>query len=490
MPIVPKFIGRTHKENESITDCQDYVQPPDHVQPDEANTCFAIADGASQSFYPSIWAKLLVENFCKKPDLNEGNWKEWLIPIQKEWSSKVEDLVKEAKSESKPTWVTNQNRLNSRVPATSTFIGLQFLENQVKVSIVGDSCLFIVKDHELKETHPLKKSSDFNDRPEYFASSENHNEYSPKFIPLNYEKSPESLYFILATDALSEYIFKCVEHEEAIFKDLLSISSQKKFENFVSQARNSSSIKMKNDDVALMILEVSDGNTPEPPLQPRGTTKENFKSSISERDKTVDRHKKKNPNEQTDDSSRERPTKKKSKNQIKQIKDLKLCCTGLGALATVCLLFIFVHKPDNSGNSDQTGNENRIETTEPAKTFETITLTKGTNVYTKDTNDTKQTLINSLSSPFEALVIEKYKNEIQFESTLYARKSSLSKEKSCTENQIEIKPNEDVKISPGDEISSEKSSFGKLTKLTKFDTFVIQSLPNWCKFKFVGYIKK
>ncbi len=262
---------KTPKENESLTDCQDYLYA------NEANSCFAIADGASQSFYPSIWAKLLVENFCKDPDIHQGNWKEWLEPIQKKWSLDVKDRVEQAKSESKPTWVTNQNRLNSRVPATSTFIGLQFLDDQVKVSIVGDSCLFVVKDHELKKKYPLEKSSDFNDRPEYFASYANHNEYPPKFldIHLDYKESSESLHFILATDALSEYIFKCVENEneEAIFKNLLSISSQKEFESFVSQARNSSSIKMKNDDVALMILSVNDATTLEylsPPKELRG----------------------------------------------------------------------------------------------------------------------------------------------------------------------------------------------------------------------------
>lgn len=274
MRIIPIFSGRTHKENESITDCQDYFQA------NEAKSCFAIADGASQSFYPSIWAELLVGNFCQNPEINQEKWNEWLLPIQKKWISEVEERVRKARKENRPIWVTNQNRLSFSEPATSTFIGLQFIENQVLVSIVGDSCLFILKETELKEnylivkTYLLENSSDFNDRPEYFASYANHNKFLPSFfnIPLDRKKSPECLYFIVATDALSEYIFKCVEHEKIIFKTLLSISSQGKFENFVAQARNSGNIKMKNDDVALMILAVSDINIVPSSSQPTDIT--------------------------------------------------------------------------------------------------------------------------------------------------------------------------------------------------------------------------
>ena len=58
------FRGKTPKENENPTDCQDYLDA------NEANSCFAIADGASQSFYPSIWAELLVDNFCQNPEID------------------------------------------------------------------------------------------------------------------------------------------------------------------------------------------------------------------------------------------------------------------------------------------------------------------------------------------------------------------------------------------------------------------------------------
>ena len=115
------FHGRTQKEKENLSDCQDYL---------ETNTeknCFAIADGASQSFYPSIWAELLVKHFCQDPNINQNNWNDWLQPIQEKWFQEVEQRVIKAKDENRPIWVTSQNRFNFREPATSTFIGLQLI---------------------------------------------------------------------------------------------------------------------------------------------------------------------------------------------------------------------------------------------------------------------------------------------------------------------------------------------------------------------------
>ncbi|MFM6268956.1 MAG: hypothetical protein ACKPFA_21015, partial [Dolichospermum sp.] len=97
------------------------------------------------SFYPSIWAELIVNHFCQNPNLTQNNWKQWLQPIQEKWLVEVEKRVMKARNENSRVWVTNQNRLNFHESATSTFIGVQFIEDKVKCSIVGDSCLFIVE---------------------------------------------------------------------------------------------------------------------------------------------------------------------------------------------------------------------------------------------------------------------------------------------------------------------------------------------------------
>ncbi|WP_373479794.1 hypothetical protein [Geminocystis sp.] len=282
MPIRIIFSARTHKESESITDCQDFF----HLNSEQ--NCCAIADGASQSFYPSLWAELLVNHFCQNSDINQENWQLWLKPIQEKWLQEVTEKVETAKRDFNPVWVTNTNRLNRRDSATSTFIGLEFLENKIKVSLVGDSCLFIVKNHQsintLIASYPLKNSQDFGNRPEYFASYQKNNDFQPNFfdIPFENQRNSEKFYFILATDALSEFIFQCLENDKPIFTKITNIDNQQDFEKFVSLARKET-IFMKNDDVALMILEVNNIKIlePLPSINPQKQNNNNLLSPVT-----------------------------------------------------------------------------------------------------------------------------------------------------------------------------------------------------------------
>ena len=266
--VIRRFSDRTHKEMETISGCQD------NFSYNEAKNCFAIADGATQSFYSSIWSKLLVDYFCENPQIDKNNWQEWLELIQQKWLEEVRAELEKAKSGNNFAWIEIYNGLERSKSATSTFIGLQFIENQAKISIVGDSCLFIFQGNQLIQTYLLKKSTDFNNQPEYFGSRSKNNDHEPKFldIELKYKQDSDKLYFVLATDALAEYIFKYTEQQRDILTTLLTIQE---FENFVKSARQDDTIKMKNDDVTLMILEVSDGEIVSLPTQ---TRKENQKN--------------------------------------------------------------------------------------------------------------------------------------------------------------------------------------------------------------------
>ena len=221
--VIRRFSDRTHKEMETISGCQD------NFSYNEAKNCFAIADGATQSFYSSIWSKLLVDYFCENPQIDKNNWQEWLELIQQKWLEEVRAELEKAKSGNNFAWIEIYNGLERSKSATSTFIGLQFIENQAKISIVGDSCLFIFQGNQLIQTYLLKKSTNFNDRPGYFGSrSKNNDDYEPEFldIELKYKQHSDKLYFVLATDALAEYIFKYTEQQRDILTTLLNINSE------------------------------------------------------------------------------------------------------------------------------------------------------------------------------------------------------------------------------------------------------------------------
>jgi len=452
MPIIHIFSGRTHKKNESITDCQDCFQI------NEAENCFAIADGASQSFYPNIWAELLVNKFCQNPEINQQNWQTWLVPIQNKWLLEVEQRVTKAETEKRPVWVTNKNRLNFREAGTSTFIGLQFLDDQVKVSIVGDSCLFILKGNELKQTYLLKSSKDFNDRPAYFASYPKNNQCVPSFfdIPLDSKKSQDCFHFILATDALSEYIFNCREQEKNIFNTLLKISSQEQFENFVAEVRNADHIRMKNDDVTLITLSLGDMSLALGDTKVKGESNGNILPKNTETQKSLKQLKKENSS-------------------------LKHQRFFLGILAVILLAFVFVDKIIIKDNTLE--QQEKIK----SQTIQLLTIQKGSVIY--KSQELTEVLIDSLFNSSEVKIIEQKGEWIKVEIDLYAfTKLLVNKEcADCGYDEIEILPSKNLRVFPS---KSEQDVFGKLKNKSKFKKIKFDALPNWSKFKLVGYIKK
>ncbi|MEL6930267.1 MAG: hypothetical protein AAFO95_16750, partial [Cyanobacteria bacterium J06600_6] len=245
------FLGRIPKDKENLNDCQDFLAA-------KANY-LAIADGSSQSFYPTIWAKLLVRHFIDLPNLNEDNWQDWLAPIQEEWLSEVTSRVEIAKSKKKPVWITNQNRLLRREAATSTFVGLKLTGKKLYLSIVGDSCVFVwQKEKNRLEAFNRQSSQEFDDRPEYFGSYSKDNNFQPQFFEIELDNFElKNTFFLVATDALAEWVLKNWELGDEVFSYLLNIQSQGDFENKMSLARDSSQFKLKNDDTTLITFQIS-----------------------------------------------------------------------------------------------------------------------------------------------------------------------------------------------------------------------------------------
>jgi len=519
------FSGRTHKEAESISDCQDQFQV------NLEKRCFAIADGSSQSFYPSLWAKLLVNHFCENPDINQENWKKWLNPIQVKWLEEVTQQVEIAKKERNPVWVTNINRLNQWHSASSTFIGLQFLDNQVKVSMVGDSCLFIFKgDHSLLGAYLLKSSKVFNNRPKYFASYSKNNDFVPDCFDLNLEPElSEKIYFILATDALSEFIFKCVEQNKNICEYLLKIYSQGDFEKFVTETRQDQTLKMKNDDVTLMILELNDtkilGTLPYiNKQQKKSQSYDNYKDEKSdeenqrseETNKKLDENKPENvikenniiklltgvfsrfttnitsnPNSNKTTPKTESNTQDDLRTLKKEIRSLKLQRNVLIILVFLLPLFTYYiiskPKPSSETSTSPTNNQTTVSTTsttpiKPEIKQPEYTTIKLNNTIYKD-KELKEVLIQSSQNLLKVLVSEKGANWLKFQVNLYAHKSN-SKNGNCQDNQLELQEN--IRLSPD---TKSQSLFGTLKEPSTFKNLESNSTQNWCKFQFEGYIK-
>lgn len=533
--VIRRFSDRTHKEMETISGCQD------NFSYNEAKNCFAIADGATQSFYSSIWSKLLVDYFCENPQIDKNNWQEWLELIQQKWLEEVRAELEKAKSGNNFAWIEIYNGLERSKSAASTFIGLQFIENQAKISIVGDSCLFIFQGNQLIQTYLLKKSTNFNDRPGYFGSrSKNNDDYEPEFldIELKYKQHSDKLYFVLATDALAEYIFKYTEQQRDILTTLLTINSEQEFENFVKSARHNGTIKMKNDDVTLMILEVSDGeivslptqtrkeNQKDPPIilpssnenkQPFNEDQNNSSSVEKEpEDNTADQKlqdtsgfAKISSNLQTllkflpslpmtrrnlrgvsSSSPQLREDKPPVIKGIDGIRNLLLVFIPLNIFLTIlstATILYFISQTANKINSiktEQSSNSNSSsQVTEYKPKY--MKLEKGNKIYKDQTF--QEIIIPALSDSSQVLILEEGDKWIKFQIDLYANQAILNQCSTCARDEIEIKPKTNLRTLASE---SERDVFGQLSEPSKFKKLEFDSLPNWSKFTFVGYVKK
>jgi serine/threonine protein phosphatase PrpC len=533
--VIRRFSDRTHKEMETISGCQD------NFSYNEAKNCFAIADGATQSFYSSIWSKLLVDYFCENPQIDKNNWQEWLELIQQKWLEEVRAELEKAKSGNNFAWIEIYNGLERSKSATSTFIGLQFIENQAKISIVGDSCLFIFQGNQLIQTYLLKKSTNFNDRPGYFGSrSKNNDDYEPEFldIELKYKQHSDKLYFVLATDALAEYIFKYTEQQRDILTTLLTINSEQEFENFVKSARHNGTIKMKNDDVTLMILEVSDGeivslptqtrkeNQKDPPIilpssnenkQPFNEDQNNSSSVEKEpEDNTADQKlqdtsgfAKISSNLQTllkflpslpmtrrnlrgvsSSSPQLREDKPPVIKGIDGIRNLLLVFIPLNIFLTIlstATILYFISQTANKINSIKTEQSSNSNSSSQVTKYESkyMNLEKGNKIYKDQTF--QEIIIPALSDSSQVLILEEGDKWIKFQIDLYANQAILNQCSTCARDEIEIKPKTNLRTLASE---SERDVFGQLSEPSKFKKLEFDSLPNWSKFTFVGYVKK
>lgn len=533
--VIRRFSDRTHKEMETISGCQD------NFSYNEAKNCFAIADGATQSFYSSIWSKLLVDYFCENPQIDKNNWQEWLELIQQKWLEEVRAELEKAKSGNNFAWIEIYNGLERSKSATSTFIGLQFIENQAKISIVGDSCLFIFQGNQLIQTYLLKKSTNFNDRPGYFGSrSKNNDDYEPEFldIELKYKQHSDKLYFVLATDALAEYIFKYTEQQRDILTTLLTINSEQEFENFVKSARHNGTIKMKNDDVTLMILEVSDREIISLPTQTRKENQKNppiilpssnenkqpFNEDKNNSSKVEEEPKDNTPAENLEDTSGFAKISSNLQTLLKFLPSLPMThrnlrgvsssspqlredkppvIKGIDGIRNLLLVFIplnifltilstatilyFISQTANKINSIKTEQSSNSNSSSQVTKYESkyMNLEKGNKIYKDQTF--QEIIIPALSDSSQVLILEEGDKWIKFQIDLYANQAILNQCSTCARDEIEIKPKTNLRTLASE---SERDVFGQLSEPSKFKKLEFDSLPNWSKFTFVGYVKK
>jgi hypothetical protein len=227
-----------HKEGEKYIDCRDSFA---------INTNsyrFAISDGVSRSFFPGIWANLLVESYV---NIDQNSiFEDTIKKCCKDWFDVVE-----AKVSMPNVKFYTRNAFRRRTPALATFVGLTISVDTKEwfVTVLGDSFLFYIEDNskEMKCFSSKGEVVEFDNYPDYFSSLGGH-----KGTPINKKGELKNGIFILATDAIAKWIYY---NRESAISEILKLECYEDFKNLIYDLRTEN--MLENDDTTIVILEIS-----------------------------------------------------------------------------------------------------------------------------------------------------------------------------------------------------------------------------------------
>jgi hypothetical protein len=206
----------------------------------------AISDGAAESAWSGLWARLLVQEFVHG-DHRHHDWPDWIAPLQKHWA----DAVRLPLGADPLPWYLEERYDQG---AFATFLGMSIHEGRWQALAVGDTCLFQLRKDQIHEAFPLTHSSQFSNSPWLVGSRT-----SPEEVPRHRgvqrfgEWRPGDR-LLLMTDALSKWFLTATEaggRPWPLLEGLLD-QTDEWFTAQVEQLR--SSRNLRNDDTTLVVV--------------------------------------------------------------------------------------------------------------------------------------------------------------------------------------------------------------------------------------------
>ena len=204
---------------------------------------FAIADGAAESSFAALWARLLVDEFVKPQTALA--WSEWLPGLQERWAAAVDHQQLPWYAETKV-----------QQGAFATFLGVVIEPNCWRAVAVGDSCLFHLRDGNLRHAFPVQRSQEFTTAP-WLIGSRGFNSTSmmKKEMRLEDDWRPGDRLWLM-TDALAQWFLQKLEEDRQSWRDLAGLLEEldpaAEFAALVNWSRECHSLR--NDDVTWLTV--------------------------------------------------------------------------------------------------------------------------------------------------------------------------------------------------------------------------------------------
>lgn len=213
----------------------------------EALTCIALSDGASESYDSRTWARLLVAKYAANPRFLPA----WVEESTIEYSQQVDfDSL---------SW--SQQAAYER-GSFATLLGLQLAENgnEVEVLAMGDSLACHFRADALLSTFPYNTAADFDARPALLSTISSKNAFltEPDFFARNTAKTwtiEAGDVILLTTDAVGQWLLREQADEPSSLSAIASIRSDSDLADLVLRLRVEHRMRYDDSTVVRLVVE-------------------------------------------------------------------------------------------------------------------------------------------------------------------------------------------------------------------------------------------
>lgn len=212
----------------------------------------AVADGATETSFSRLWARMLVRAFARRR-LEAESLAESLPALQRGW---LRLAARRALS-----WYAEQKLEEG---AHAAFVGLELFQAGKSIAggtwrawALGDACLFrVTAGWELAEVVPPFCAEDFGSRPHLLSSRPAHAAQTLSHLMSHEAPWRAGDVFFLLTDALAAWFLRQVEAKRHPWKELeVLVGNPADFAEWVKEQRRGGTLR--NDDVTAVCVQIN-----------------------------------------------------------------------------------------------------------------------------------------------------------------------------------------------------------------------------------------
>jgi hypothetical protein len=214
----------------------------------------AVADGATDSYFAGIWARMLTRAFSKGAIETIDDLQRQLGCLSERWHNVVTR---------KPLNWYDEEGVEKGAFATLCGVKISLHGDNAnsgvfKATAIGDSCLIQVRKEKLINMFPINCSSEFGNNPWLISSNLKSNQRLLDHYKLCQGDWQSGDCFIIMTDAIAQWFLHEFENElrpwDVLFQLSIAVNCHQAFIDWVSEMLNSKN--KKNDDTTVIIIKM------------------------------------------------------------------------------------------------------------------------------------------------------------------------------------------------------------------------------------------